>query len=164
MAAYHAAVRSLALREHCAGELRRKLLEKEHAIDVIEIVLARLVEDGYLSESRFAGAFLRSRLKKGETPRVAAMKARQKGVDETALQLALDEAEAMFDAGATCRRMLQRRDPQGLRHDSKRVWQKHARFLQNRGFDAATIVRAMNDKQDLITDRNEEEHENIGNS
>ena len=112
---------------------------------MIEVVLARLVDDGYLSESRFAESFLRSRLRKGETPRVAAMKARQKGVDEAALQLALDEAEASFDSDQACRSMLKRRDPQGLRHEDERSWQKHARFLQNKGFDAATIVRVMND-------------------
>ncbi|EAU55854.1 ABC transporter permease [Mariprofundus ferrooxydans] len=143
----------MTLREHCAVELRRKLADRAYATGVIEVVLARLVDDGYLSESRFAESFLRSRLRKGETPRVAAMKARQKGVDEAALQLALDEAEASFDSDQACRSILKRRDPQGLRHGDERLWQKHARFLQNKGFDAATIVRVMNDdKHDQFDD------------
>jgi len=145
MAAYHAAIRMLALREHCAEELRRKLIEKGHAAPVIQRVSARLVDDGYLSESRYAEAFLRGRMARGETPRVAAIKARQKGVDESVLQAALTDAETGFDADQACRHMLQRRDPQGLRHDEQRVWQKHARFLQNKGFDAATIVHILNE-------------------
>jgi len=132
--------------------LAAKLAAKEHPAEVIETVLARLVVDGYLSEARFAEIFLRSRIKRGESPRMAAMKARQKGVDETVLQIALDEAEAAFDADAACRDLLKRRDPQDLRREDERVWQRQARFLQNKGFDAATIVRVMNEKSDQFDD------------
>jgi len=142
----------LALREHCAAELAGKLAGKAYAADVIETILARLVADGYLSEARFAEAFLRSRMKKGESPRMATIRARQKGVDEAALQTALDEAEAGFDADAACRDLLQRRDPLGLRKEDERAWQRQARFLQNKGFDAATIVRVMNEHSDQFDD------------
>jgi len=152
LAAYHAAVRFLAMREYCAAELTAKLAARAHSTEVICAVLARLVADGYLSESRFAEAFLRSRMKRGETPRMAAMKARLKGVDESALQTAMDEAEAEFDVGNCCRDLINRRDPQGLRHRDEHFWQRQARFLQNKGFDAGTIVRVMNEKSDQFDD------------
>jgi len=148
LAAYHAAVRLLSMREYCRVELTARLHNKGFEGELIAVVCRQLIQDGYLSESRYAEAFLRGRMSRGETPRVAAIKARQKGVDESALQDALADAEAGFDADQACRTMLQRRDPQGLRHDEQRVWQKHARFLQNKGFDAATIVHILNEFND----------------
>ena len=152
LAAYNAAVRFLAMREYCAAELTAKLAGKAHSAEVIKAVLAWLVADGYLSESRFAELFLRSRMRKGETPRIAAIKARLKGVDESALQVALDEAEAEFDAASCCRQLINRRDPQGLRHADEHFWQRQARFLHNKGFDAGTIVHVMNEKCDQFDD------------
>jgi regulatory protein len=144
LAAYRYAARLLAGREYCAAQLRAKLVLRQFDSDCISTVLAELKHDGYLSEARFAESFLRSRLNRGEVPWLAALKARQKGVDESALQAALEEAEAGFDMMQACRDVLGRRDPQGLRHHEKRVWQRHARFLQNKGFDTATILHVMN--------------------
>ncbi len=141
----HAAVlRMLARREYCAAELRRKLLERGFADEAAEAAIGRLRADGHLSEARFAEAFLRARMQKGEAPWLAAEKARQRGVDEAALQAALAEAEAAFDAEAACAALLARRDPAGRRFDDERVWQRQARFLRNKGFDAATILRCLN--------------------
>ena len=145
LAAYTYAARLLAGREYCAAQLRTKMVLREFDSDCISTVLAELKDDGYLSEARFAESFLRSRLNRGEAPWLAALKARQKGVDESALQTALEEAEAGFDRMQACRDLLDRRDPQGLRHHEKRVWQRQARFLQNKGFDTATVLHAMNE-------------------
>ena len=145
LAAYSYAARLLAMREYCAAQLRAKMVLREFDEDCISTVLVRLKDDGYLSEARFAESFLRSRLNRGEVPWLAALKARQKGVDESALLTALEEAEAGFDRIDACRDVLGKRDPQGLRHHEKRVWQRHARFLQNKGFDTATILRVMNE-------------------
>ena len=109
-----------------------------------------LCESGLLSEARFAESYLRSRLKKGESPWLAARKARQRGVDEAALQAALAEAESGFDALVACRELLNRRDPAGEYRRDERVWQRQARFLRNRGFDSATILRALNDGDDWV--------------
>ena len=154
LAAYSCAVRALGRREHCAAELRAKLQQRDYGDEVISMVLERLKADGYLSEARFAEAFLRMRLRSGETPWLAAQKARQRGLEEGALQDALQAAQDDFDGLAVCRDLLARRDPQGLRHDDERAWQRQARFLRNKGFDAATIVRALKeDVQDDDQDR-----------
>ncbi|HCS12184.1 MAG: ABC transporter permease [Zetaproteobacteria bacterium CG06_land_8_20_14_3_00_59_53] len=134
-------------REHCAAELRLKLGQRDYPDEVIAAVLARLREDGHLSESRFAEAFLRMRLKAGETPWLAAQKARQRGVEEVALQDALQAMQDDYDGLEACRRLIARRDPLGLRHADENQWQRQARFLRNKGFDAATIVRALKENQ-----------------
>ncbi|MDQ6986597.1 MAG: regulatory protein RecX [Mariprofundaceae bacterium] len=157
-AAYAVALRALGRREHCAAELRQKLRQRDYADAVIADVISRLQADGYLSEARFAEAFLRMRTGKGETPWLAAKKARQRGVDEAVLQDALQAFTADFDALAACAELLARRDPQGLYHDDERVWQRQARFLQNKGFDAATILRVLNE-HDLNTHETNEKPE-----
>lgn len=146
LAAYTVAVQALGRREHCAAELRLKLSQHDIPDAVIATVLARLCEDGYLSEARFAEAFLRMRMRTGETPWLAAQKARQRGVEEGALQDAMQAMQEDYDGLEACRRMLARRDPQGLRHEDESLWQRLARFLRNKGFDAATIVRALKEK------------------
>jgi len=144
-AAYSAALGMLTRREHCEAEVRQKLAARGFDEIATDSAIEELKSYGYLSDARYAEAFLRYRLQRGEALWMAAAKARQKGVDEAALQQALEEAEAGFDALAACRELLAGRDPQRLRRNDERVWQRHARFLRNKGYDAATILRAMNE-------------------
>ncbi|MDT8375779.1 MAG: regulatory protein RecX, partial [Mariprofundaceae bacterium] len=132
-AAYSAALRMLTRREHCEAEVRNKLRQRGFDEIAADSAIEELKQYGYLSDLRYAGAFLRYRMQRGEAPWMAAAKAAQKGVDETALQTALEEAEASFDADKACRELLHSRDPGGLRRNSERVWQRHARFLRNHG-------------------------------
>ena len=147
LAAYTCAVRALGRREHCAAELRIRLRQRGYSDEVIAVVLERLLEDGYLSEGRFAQSFLRMRMQAGEAPWLAAQRARQRGVDETALQDALQASQDDFDALEVCRALVARRDPLGLRHEDERIWQRQARFLRNKGFDAATILRVLKENR-----------------
>jgi len=101
-----------------------------------------------LSEARFASAFLASRLRKGEVPWLAARKARQKGVKDIAIEQAMDDIQSMFDGFSACRNLLDKRDPQGFRFTDTRMWQRQARYLQNKGYDAATILRCLNEKSE----------------
>jgi len=146
--AYMAAVRILGVREHNEYELREKLQAKAYDEIVIDHVIELLKQYDYLSETRYAESFLRSRLRKGETPWLAARKARQKGGDPIAIQVALEEAEHSFDAWQTCKDVLDKRDPACLRKNDKRVWQRQLRYLQNKGFDMSTILQVMNNEEE----------------
>ncbi len=132
-------------REYCARELRDRLAQRGFPEDSIEAAISRLIEDGYLSEQRFAEGFIRTRMRRGEAPWLAAEKARQRGADEAAVARAQALAEQGFDALAQCRALLAARDPAGRYREDERQWQKQARFLRNKGYDAATILRALND-------------------
>ena len=144
-AAYSTALRMLTRREHCEAEVRQKLESRGFDEIASDSAIEELKNYGYLSDARFAEAFLRYRLQRGEALWMAAAKARQKGVDESALQQAVEEAESGFDTLEACRELLNSRDPQRLRRNDERVWQRHARFLRNKGYDAATILAALND-------------------
>jgi len=145
--AYAVAVRALGVRENCEVELRLKLNNKGFDAIIIDNVIEQLKHYDYLSESRFAESFLRSRLKRGETPWLAAQKARQKGAETSALNEALQEATCQFDAYATCKGLLNKRDPQQLRTHDKRVWQRQVRFLQHKGFDLSLILQVLNEEK-----------------
>ncbi|MDQ6988717.1 MAG: regulatory protein RecX [Mariprofundaceae bacterium] len=145
--AYASAVRMLGLREHNELELRDKLTAKKYDEIVIDHVIELLKHYDYLSEDRYAAAFLRARLKCGETPWLAAQKAKRKGGEIAAVQAAQDEAEDSFDAWQTCKALLDKRDPMALRNKDKRIWQRQVRFLQNKGFALSTILQVMNDEE-----------------
>jgi len=144
--AYKSAVRILGIREHNEQELRVKLSSKNYDEIVIDDVIETLKSYDYLSETRYAETFLRYRLKKGETPRFAAQKAKQKGADPVVLALAVEEAEQHFDIWSACKDVLDKRDPMGLRKQDKRVWQRQMRYLQHKGYDINTILHVMNEE------------------
>jgi len=146
--AYMYAVRVLGIREHNELELRDKLGNKDYDEIVIDHVIELLKHYDYLSETRYADSFLRSRLKRGETPWLAAQKARRKGGESAAVQDAQEQAEQSFDAWQTCKDLLHKRDPQQQRKNDKRVWQRQVRFLQNKGFDLHTILQVMNEEEE----------------
>jgi regulatory protein len=146
--AYQSAVRILGIREHNEHELREKLKAKAYDDIIIDGVIELLKQYDYLSESRYAETFIRSRLKKGETPWFAAQKARQKGAEPAALGLALAQAEQDFDAWAACKDVLDKRDPAGLYKQDKRHWQRQMRYLQNKGYDMQTILQVMNNEDE----------------
>ncbi|MDQ6998583.1 MAG: RecX family transcriptional regulator, partial [Mariprofundus sp.] len=86
LAAYTYAARLLARREYCTSQIQQKLKAREIDDEMIAVVIAQLKHDGYLSDQRFAEAYLRSRLEKGEAPWLAMKRAKQKGADDVSLQ------------------------------------------------------------------------------
>ena len=120
-----------------------KLGEKGFSSEEIEASVQRLVQLDFLSEPRFAEAFVRARMRRGETPWLAMQKARMRGADDQALTEAAGKAAQDFDADAACADWLSRRDPGGLRFSDSRRWQREARFLRQKGYDSATILRAL---------------------
>lgn len=85
MDAYDKGVSLLSVREHTEKELREKLLRSFSAEETDKAV-ALLKGQGYLSDSRYAEAFLRSRMRRVPEGRpLLLLRLREKGVDaETA--------------------------------------------------------------------------------
>lgn len=64
-AAYAAAMRLLARREHSAVELRKKLEQREFSAPLIDSAVARLQREGYQSDARFADVLVGHRAGQG---------------------------------------------------------------------------------------------------
>jgi regulatory protein len=88
---YVAALRILGYRFNSEGELRRKLAAKRYDAETIAATLARLREEKWLDDDRFAAAFVRARLQK----RVGRLRIRREltaaGVDDDAAERAIRE-------------------------------------------------------------------------
>lgn len=130
----------LARAEQCRAGLTAKLAKKGLDWQYIQTALDYLEGRGYLSDRRFAGAWLRSRAidhAEGRLRLGAELAARGIGRDDAAA--ALDEFFSENDEGELCRKALAR----GMRTCRDR--EKLYRSLLRKGFTAAEIREAMQD-------------------
>ena len=134
------AMRMLALREHSAAELLRKLATKGVAADLAEQVVIELREQNLQSDERFTEGFVRSGVGRGYGPIWIRQSLRQRGIGDELAEVFLTEPGAYWTA-------------QALRARAKRFgeappanrseWSRQARFLAQRGFPADLIYRAL---------------------
>jgi regulatory protein len=136
LGALDTAVRMLARREHSAFEIRRKLKQKGLAKPEIEEAVARLQEEGLLSDARYAESYINGRMGKGYGPVRIALELRERGVAESDFGSYLHAGnldwwsvlETVYDkkyGGTPC--------------SDYREKAKRARYLQYRGFELDKI-------------------------
>ena len=130
----------LARREHSLRELRSKLTLRGHEAATIEAVLDELAARELVSDERFAEAFLRSRLERGQGPLKIRAQLRERGVGAPLIDAVLSEAEIDWDRCADAARSRRFGNaPPGDREDMAR----QARFLRGRGFSEGQVARAV---------------------
>ncbi len=129
--ALHKAIHLLSMREHSVKELETKLSAKYDTADVVSQVIDFLLENDYVSDSRFAEAFVRSRSNKGQGPIKISADLRSKGVASHHIDEYLDNGSAIwFDIAE----QLYSKKYGSLEIRDHKTWSKCARFLQSRGF------------------------------
>ena len=141
------AIRLLAVREHSVLELRRKLRRARKPDgpddDTIGAVLADLQRDGLLSEERFVGAFVRSRLGRGQGPAKIRAGLMERGVARELVDDALDQDAGFWrDRAEAAQTRRFGAAPPADRAD----WAKRARFLSARGFGPGVIYRTLGEQ------------------
>lgn len=138
--AYATALRLLARREYSRSELRRKLDLGGYAKVESDAALARLGEQHYQDDQRFAAMLVRHRAAQGYGPARIRMELKTHGLADAAIRRLLDEAEVDWQANAA--HQLRRR--YGGKPAADREEQgKRAQFLLRRGFSAATVRYAI---------------------
>ncbi len=137
-AARKVAMDMLARREHSALELRRKLVTRGYADDDIDAALAGLQRDRLQSDERFAEAYVHSRVEAGMGPVRIRHELRERGVDESLIESALAPLADDWE-----RLLAQQRERKygAAIPDDYAARMKQARFLQNRGFSADSVMR-----------------------
>ncbi|MGD8828906.1 MAG: regulatory protein RecX [Gammaproteobacteria bacterium] len=126
----------LARREHATLELERKLRDRGFDDDVIAGTVSWLCDKRYLSDRRFAEQFVSQRIGRGSGPLKLRAELGQRGLDETAIDEALADAEVdWLNLAASVRR---KRFGPALPSDYHERM-RQARFLQGRGFATADI-------------------------
>ncbi len=133
------AMDALARREHAVAELRRKLQSHVDArgkaqgldADAIDDVLARLQNEGLVSDERFTEAFVRYRNNNGYGPQRIQAELRERGVSEKIAAIYLDLGDPQwFERALSVRNKRFGEDrPKDFKERARQ-----ARFLQYRGF------------------------------
>jgi len=134
----------LTRREHSRSELTRKLHARGYSVDDIDQALARLIEDGWQSDARFAEALVRHRAASGYGPCWIRAELATHRLDDAMIESAL----AAFDGNwhEHARSLLARR---GLtRPEDGSAWPfaqkcKAMDVLLRRGFEPAMMDAAM---------------------
>ena len=128
----------LARREHSAFELERKLQTRGYQAEAITEVITGLKRDRLLSDERFVEAYVYQRGNAGFGPVKIGYELQQKGVAEGLIEIYLDSRDGAWDE--SMRRQRERRFGEAI-PDDYAARMKQARFLQNRGFSPAAVMR-----------------------
>jgi regulatory protein len=139
-----AALRLLGFRDHSSGELRDKLDDRDYDAGLIENVIERLTEQGWLDDRRFAEHQTEILIRKGWGPRRIKQKLQKHGVPRDLAGETVADASDTRGWLETCRQRLLSRfeEPEKLDRDAK---QKAFRHLEHRGFAPSIIRRVLFD-------------------
>lgn len=121
----------LARREHSYAEMLRKLRQRSASVDMAEVELDRLQEEGLLSDERFCEAYVRFRSQRGYGPQRLREELRQRGVAESLIERELHSGAQ--DWPALARAAFAKRFPEGPATELKER-ARQQRFMQYRGF------------------------------
>ncbi len=140
MSAKSVAVKLLSRREHSALEIRDKLLKRDFEEEEIAQAISELKQGGWLSDERYAEAYIRMRQQKGFGPIRIAMELNERGVDESIVEAFIDDSEESWQQILE-RQYLKKyknRPVEDYNDKAKRI-----RFLQYRGFPLDAIYRTI---------------------
>ena len=130
----------LARREHTRAELVRKLKQRGAVAELLDPALDELEADGLQCDQRYADAFVRSRVGRGQGPVRIRHELGQRGVATDLAETALAEADTDWDALAA--EVRHGRFGAALPGDF-RERARQARFLTYRGFSAEQVRHAL---------------------
>jgi regulatory protein len=138
--AHEKALRFLEPRPRSAAELKRHLLKKKIAVDIIAQVTARLTEAGLIDDTAFAKFWVENREEfRPRAARALRFELKRKGLSDAIIAEAigtLDEGESAYRAGAA-------RAQRWRELDRREFREKLGAFLIRRGFSYAVAKRAV---------------------
>ncbi|MBX2847546.1 MAG: recombination regulator RecX [Acidiferrobacterales bacterium] len=121
----------LSMREHSAREIMTKLSRKSARHDLVSAVIDKLVENGYLSNSRFAESYVRTKQLRGFGPSKIRKELLEKGIKHSMIESYLKAESAVWYDNAQNQYAKKYGDEPISDYNS---WTKRARFMQSRGF------------------------------
>ena len=142
MSAKSVAVRLLSRREHSAFEIRNKLLKRDFDEEEITQTISELQEGGWLSDERFAEAYIRMRQLKGFGPIRISIELNERGVKESIVDDYLQAEDEGWQQTLE-RQYLKKYKNKSIADYNDKA--KRIRFLQYRGFALDAIYRIVRD-------------------
>ena len=132
----------LALRDYGRAELVLKLANKGYKRSIVEYEVERLTEEGLQSDTRFAEAFVQSRINQGKGPVRIRSELTQKGIPDGVMDAAIEEASVDWYALAG---EVREKKFGALQPDDFKEKARQMRFLQYRGFEQDQIQASFDD-------------------
>lgn len=143
-ALYDAAIKILMRRAHSVSEMKKALIRRTADEDLIQKVIARLKQNGYIDDARYAKQFARQRTEGRKQGKFrVARDLRARGVPDRHIEAALEEAAQNTDEAAMVRQRIERklRSFRGELDDRKLA--SLYRSLLRAGFSADVIRREL---------------------
>jgi regulatory protein len=140
LSAKSVAVRLLSRREHSAFEIRDKLLKRDFDEKEIAQAIVELQQGGWLSDERFAEAYIRMRQLKGFGPIRIAIELNERGVEEAVVDNYLHSSDDLWLQSLREQYQKKYRDKAIEDYNDKA---KRIRFLQYRGFNLNAICQVV---------------------
>jgi len=140
LSAKSVAVRLLSRREHSAFEIRDKLLKRDFESSEIEQAITELQQGGWLSDERYAEAYIRMRQQKGFGPIRISIELNERGVKESIIDTYLNEHDDswLHTLQQQYQKKYKNKAVEDYNDKAKRI-----RFLQYRGFALDAIYRVV---------------------
>lgn len=144
---YDYAIRLLARGEKTSLQLTTKLnqklmlLKQSPAPELIQRIISKITEAGWLSEKRFVQAFARTKINQKIGPVKILYELGQKGLTEKEISHYLEDCEAWqeIDWVAQAAQVLTKK----FSEDKQIPWPKKAKYLQSKGYTSEQIKRAL---------------------
>jgi len=146
---YDVAVRALMRRAHSVHEMKQKLERRSDNKLLVQVVMARLKENGLMDDARYAKQFARQRTESRKQGKYrVARDLRARGIPDRHISSALEEVAQTSDEAAMVRQRIQRklrsyRGPvTGKKIDEKKMASLYASLLRA-GFSADVVRREL---------------------
>ena len=147
--AYQRALHYLGYRARTRQELERYLEQKKLDLDVIETVLNRLEDQGYVDDAAFSQSWVKDRESLNpKSKRALRYELRQKGVQDSLI----DEAVADLDEHDAAWRLVHKRLAQWRTLDDLKFRQKLSGYLARRGFHYEIIDEVLQKAKAYLSD------------
>jgi regulatory protein len=141
---YDVALRALMRRAHSVHEMKKKLERRSDNKLLLQLVMARLKENGLIDDARYAKQFARQRTEGRKQGKFrVARDLRARGVPDRHIDAALEEAAKETDEGAIVRQRIERKLRSYRGEIDERKLASMYRSLLRAGFSADLVRREL---------------------
>jgi regulatory protein len=141
---YDVALRALARRAHSVHEMKKKLERRSDNKLLVQLVMARLKENGLIDDARYAKQFARQRTESRKQGKFRiARDLRGRGIPDRHIEAALEETAKSTDEGAMVRQRIERKLRSFRGEIDEKKMASMYRSLLRAGFSADIVRREL---------------------
>jgi regulatory protein len=141
---YDVAVRALMRRAHSVHEMKQKLERRSDNKLLVQVVMARLKENGQIDDARYAKQFARQRTEGRKQGKFrVARDLRARGIPDRHIEAALEDAAKETDEGAMVRQRIERKLRSYRGEIDEKKMASMYRSLMRAGFSADVVRREL---------------------